>query len=145
MCLTAEKGKYFMAKQDITCYKVVYLEDNGKWTSAYGYNNKEFEFDKVLAETKGRPKTKKEYPNFVELEKGYFHSRLQKYAEITPYANVMIDFRWKMGYPSKRENFIMCECTIPKGSVYYKDWQTNDLASRKIIVHKPKNHQKQNG
>ena len=144
MCLKTKKGEYFRAKEDITCYTVVYLVGRKKWTGSFSYSNKEFEFDVVLKETTGKPKVVKSYNPFekekevyVELNGGYFHSCFTKERCETLLGRSKSKRKY-YGLPARKENFAICQCTIPKGTVYYEDGYSGEYASRKIIVHKPK-------
>ena len=145
MCLLTAKGRYFKARYDITCYKIVYLENSEKWSGAYGYGNKTFDFDKVLVESKGCPKPKHDWHGrvihespFVELHEGYFHSCVYK-KECEGLKGCAALLRAEFSKPNNINNFVVCECTIPKGTIYYTSENDHCFASRKIIVHKPEN------
>lgn len=143
MCLITVKNRYFRARYDIPCYKLVYVNDNGTWSSAFGYSGKEFEFDKVLVETKGRPKPLHarhgdidKHSPFVELRNGYFYSAGMAESCLKMVKDAK-ELRMESGLPHKDGNFAVLNCTIPKGTVYYTGEYKYEYASRKIIVHKP--------
>lgn len=140
MCLITRQKKAKIAKEDITCYKLVNSTSSTKKVCADNYD---FEYtlgklyqtemvvnnipqcyaDDLVAEYyKFKPYTMDRVTkNLIHVHEG-FHSAIsiQRFKD----ADYYICF-----------NRICVECTIPKGSKYYKDG-TGLLVSNKIIINK---------
>lgn len=137
MCLrTTESIK--IAQEDIKCYKVVLRSNHkDKWRGLFIYNNKTFDFNKVLINRERKTvRTEDWWSGEVTfaVEKGYFHSfkslpdadRLYRHAKSCPYdyletKQMAIHYRIEL-----------VECVIPKGSEYFAN--SGYYASNKIIV-----------
>lgn len=114
MCLLTTQKKVKIAKEDITCYKVI----NPNMTSLY-YTEFKWELGK-LYETEIEYRSKWDVSEVSQA----FHS----------YQSLMDDL--KFAYFKSLSPCMMVKCTIPKGSEYYlgKQNEMNGYASNKLII-----------
>lgn len=137
MCLrTTENIK--IAQEDIKCYKVVLRSNHkDKWRGLFKYNNKTFDFNKVLINKERKCVRIENWcsgdVNFA-VEKGYFHSfkllidadRLYRNTKLCPYDYL------ETKQMARHYRIELVECIIPKGSEYFEN--SGYYASDKIIV-----------
>ena len=132
MCLTTTH-KEFKTEKDITTFKAVIIDKKtGKWKGVYRNNNKRFLFDAML-ENKERKDVScvtaiTTGDNFFTINGGFFHS--SEKLDIANYHRTCSDM---FALANKTASKVF-ECTIPKGTICYKD-DSGNWASRKIIVH----------
>lgn len=130
MCLLPENS-IKTADEDIRVWKRVYArEDMSGWTGLF-YNAKSFPFGEVCRERGGRRFSKGVVPKIVGA--GFFHSFVERGdAE-------------EVVQPGGPEDFplpLLVECTIPSGAKYFTGagvFGKREIASDRIIVHKPEN------
>ena len=132
MCL-ATTHKEFKTEKDITTFKAVIIDNKtGKWKGVYRNNNKRFLFDAMLEN-----KEKKDVSRITTITTGdscftvsggFFHS--SEKLNIANYHRMCSDM---FALDNKTTSKVF-ECTIPKGTICYKD-DSGNWASRKIIVH----------
>lgn len=132
MCLVTTH-KEFKTEKDITTFKAVIIDNKtGKWKGVYRINNKKFLFDAMLEN-----KEKKDVSCITTITTGdscftvnggFFHS-----SEKLDIANYHRMCFYKYGCSNETLARVF-ECTIPKGTICYKD-DSGNWASRKIIVH----------
>ena len=132
MCLVTTH-KEFKTEKDITTFKAVIIDKkSGKWKGVYRKNNKSFLFDTMLEN-----KEKKDVScitsittgtNCFTINGGFFHS-CEKLV-VANFRRICSD----MFSLTNKTSAKVFECTIPKGTICYKDVYGN-WASRKIIVH----------
>lgn len=132
MCL-ATTHKEFKTEKDITTFKAVIIDNKtGKWKGVYRNNNKRFMFDAMLEN-----KEKKDVSRITTITTGdscftvnggFFHS--SEKLDIANYHRMCSDM---FALANKTASKVF-ECTIPKGTICYKD-DSGNWASRKIIVH----------
>lgn len=110
------------AEQDITCYKVVLVDEkSGKWKGYHGYNDRKFAFDTVLSNNEKR-NVYHIADGQYEVHGGFFHS-----------ADYIGALHCQIYGQYENPNARIVRCTIPKGAKYFQS--QNGYASRKIIVH----------
>lgn len=115
MCLVTRKPKQ-IAKENITCYKVVHLIDNVMFSYYYDFKyilNKVYKIKDMFTYRMG---------DHTCIEKA-FHS----YASL----EAAMEFR-DLCFEACDYNCIIVKCTIPKGAEYYANIQT--IASNQIII-----------
>ena len=135
MCLVTIY-KEFKTEKDITTFKAVIIDNKtGKWKGVYGNNNKRFLFDAMLEN-----KEKKDVSCITAINTGnscfainggFFHS--SEKLDIANYHREWSD----MFVLANTDMFVLAnktaskvfECTIPKGTICYKDdsgnWDNN--------------------
>ena len=117
MCLYSKTKIPLIAKEDITCYKIVCRPLNSK-VSKYDSVCFNFPINKGLIYAEGE-KIILEY-GYYQIGEGYLHS----YTSLYHAKNTCF------GY-----NFIL-ECIIPKGSEYFISKDGDEYASDKLIIGK---------
>lgn len=135
MCLVCKRSDRFVADKDMKVYKYVLVEDGGHWTGIFRYNSLAFSFDETV-----RPGSCEETEDtdeflpyaddstvgdLVVIGEGWFHSFISISECLSRYGGAM------------GSQTVLCVCTIPKGTVCYKD--DKEIASKNIIVYKPEN------
>lgn len=139
MCLITTESSPCVAKQDITVCKVVAVPNSTSncWRSAFMLRlDKKFPFDKTITE-KTPFEINCDCEFFTTKVKkvcgGCFHSyELDKENYVSKF---VLDF-----FPELTGcRYVVCRCTIPKGTEYYTGTH-GDIASKSIIVHNPKNY-----
>jgi hypothetical protein len=122
MCLYSRKKEPLIADRDITCYKVVSIRGGKYYTPCVRRRiSKRHIIGRCLYYAHGKPVVEGSYYTFSGIRifavgKGFIHT----------YGRVDVEFS-KMGV--NREVY---ECIIPKGTEYYKDYETCELASTAI-------------
>lgn len=123
MCLESKTIFPKIAKKDIICYKVIDIEN-------YSVFNKDYQYDEH--------KTNKA-SNFYELIIRilfYFVCR-KKYLFIRYYSGILHSFSSKnqaqylLYKLNKTDSYVIWECVIPKGSLYFEG-HYNEYGSRKL-------------
>ena len=122
MCLTKTSSK-LKATKDIVCYKVLQrYQDNS--IHSLVHHKYTWEMGK-LCENKERGRS---YSDFC-IEKGYYHS----------YETLRVAKNAVLNISHSNDDILICECTIPKGTYYYRGYHLYGLsgyASKKIIINK---------
>ena len=148
MCLLTKQSRRKIATEDIHLYKAVLMHNShpNNWRGVYHFNQ-EYPFDEVI-ELKGyNEKNMIDFHsqiNILRIGKGFLHSTSNKataknIARSSNPIELPINTSF-MHIELMKFNAVVCECTIPKGSVYYVDsYDKCNYASNKLIVHKPKN------
>lgn len=115
MCLTTNSPEQ-IAKEDITCYKVIYLKDN-KLLSFY------YDFKYILNKLYKTTFTHCQAEGFIYIKKA-FHSYKLIISALEFYSKVSIYIH----------NAVVVQCIIPKGAKFY---QNNEcFASNQLIITK---------
>lgn len=124
MCLYTKQKEPFIAKEDISCYKIL-QEENEQWITPYmGYSVK---FNKTLEAEKCEEH--KEIFGYYEISKGYFHVCTSKKSAQCIANNI------KIGYSHAKKKcpkLVGFKAIIPKGSEYYIANDT--ICSNKLII-----------
>ena len=130
MCLLCTTKTPFVAAEDFKVRKVVMCFERKPttWRGAYNLSPKCFPFDKEIQEGPFEISRVAGSNNIYEIQGGCFHSVV--FDDLTLALGIL-----RMLNEQNNWNYVMCECTIPKGTEYYTDGSV--IASRKIIVHKP--------
>ena len=122
MCLYTKKRNPRIANRDITCYKVVYVR-GGKYYAPCVRSRiaKRYIIGRCLYYAHGKPVVDGGYYDIegvrlFAIGKGFIHT----------YGRIDVAFS------QKRLNREVYECIIPKGSEYYKDYASYELASTAI-------------
>ena len=114
MCLVTNNPEQ-IAKEDITCYKVVFLEDNKLLSLYYG-------FEYILN-------------NLYTTEISYTHDLIEKdyiCIERAFHSYTSLDHAMKFWHARAIYGAIIVKCIIPKGAKFYQDGKW--LASSQIII-----------
>ena len=147
MCLLTKPNSRKTATEDIHLYKAVLIHNShtDKWRVVF-YYDQEYPFDEVI-ELRGDDEKNMinfhNQTNTLYIGKGFLHSTRDKTAaKNIAINNNLIELPINTSFMHTefmKFNAVVCECTIPKGSVYYNNYEWRDYASNKLIVHKPKN------
>ena len=114
MCLLTNNPEH-IAKEDITCYKVVFLEGNKLLSFYYG-----FEYILNNLYTTGILSTRD------LIEKDYI------YIERAFHSYISLDSAMKFLQKHTFSNAVIVKCIIPKGAKFYQDYEC--FASNQIII-----------
>lgn len=139
MCLYADKGSARIAKEDIHCWKVVGLNDDGSWGSAFLCNDRRFVFGWPAYEDPLRRAVYRRNSGTLEVGAGFFHACLDRELCIMIVWNAANLFKYGTGKGvgcRKELKLAICECVIPKGTRYYCDGVCH-LAAKSIVVNEP--------
>ena len=115
MCLITNNPEQ-IAKEDITCYKVIYLKDNSLLSFYYDF---EYILNKLYKTT--TISTYYQVEGFISIEEA-FHSYKSIRSAIEFYNKVSIYIR----------KSIVVKCIIPKGAKFYQDNEC--FASNQLII-----------
>ena len=140
MCLVAEERSRKVADKDIHVWKLVrFGQDHDHWHGPiYSMNGL---FDTVVTSD---PLDETEYDHcfdfyyfkyIVSITSGFIHAHLTREHAEKQRDNLI---REDSSSCNLYKRCFVCEATIPKGSVYYVDIDGEEIATSKIIVHKPK-------
>jgi len=127
MCLHTSKNIQ-TAENDIKVWKCVVIshDDDSKWWGPQ-YPCKAFPFNTLIVDETPFIEPERSYLGYVEIGEGFFHScEFQETAEFIRDEHFFLHVPY---YP------IICQCTIPKGTLYFHD--NDHYASKAIIVHRP--------
>lgn len=130
MCLLSKSKNPLVADEDFDVWKVVRFSKQAPatWKGAYNFSSMHFPFDEELQEGPFEINESNGAEGMYEIHGGCFHSvMLDCIAVATGILRVFNEH--------SSGNYIMCKCTIPKGTEYYAGGGM--IASKSIIVHKP--------
>jgi hypothetical protein len=136
MCLVTEQKKPIKLKEDMTVYKILGIRDRG-------YSGFNFEFDYRLGcvhETEMRfdnnsntiwdSAVEYTYKDWENGEYTHVHNAFHSATEERKRALLMT---MKSNKALSFDDFVLSKCTIPKGSLIFKD-KTGLIASNQIII-----------
>jgi hypothetical protein len=150
MCLLCKVSDKFISDSDITVWKMV-LTDREKWTGPYMHTRNVFGFDEAVKACDSpdnpgiAPVVLFQEQQYYRLDGGVFHSYLNEHicrGDFDRLESIIYDVKHhcsgdKGELARKFGELCICRCTIPEGTVCYKD--DEEIASEEIIVHKPEN------
>ena len=128
MCIFVSDNHYRIAKEDITCYKVLRRKNLYDSTPVSPYHEEmEWDFDEVFKAPK--PKWKLEYDKYHDgwfTNDGYFYTFRDQ------------DDAWrfydKISWGGARCYYMIVKCTIPKGTHYYCGIQGAPEQDHRILM-----------